>query len=147
MVFSFSAARLLFFVNFPPIVAIIILVAFIKTNVTFTVVGGNKASRKALKVNRKTGNVTVRKGTKKGGYTLKLKVNVKASKKYKIFEDIANVSFRPDRVFWTNKVSQYLNYVIKKQPKTLEKQEYPILASHNLYYIAGDSKHVIIWIK
>ena len=36
MVFSFSAARLLFFVNFPPIVAIIILVAFIKTNVTFS---------------------------------------------------------------------------------------------------------------
>ena len=36
MVFSFSAARLLFFVNFPPVVAIIILVAFIKTNVTFS---------------------------------------------------------------------------------------------------------------
>ena len=36
MVFSFSAARLLFFVNFPPIVSIIILVAFIKTNVTFS---------------------------------------------------------------------------------------------------------------
>lgn len=71
----------------------------------------------------------------------------KATKKYKIFGDIANVSFRPDRVFWTNKVSQYINYVIKKQPKSLEKQEYPILVSHNLYYIAGDSKHVIIWIK
>lgn len=36
MVFSFSAARLLFFVNFAPIVSIIILVAFIKTNVTFS---------------------------------------------------------------------------------------------------------------
>ena len=36
MVFSFSAARLLFFVNFPPIISIIILVAFIKTNVTFS---------------------------------------------------------------------------------------------------------------
>ena len=82
-----------------------------------------------------------------GGKPLICREVKKASKKYKIFEDIANVSFRPDRVFWTNKVSQYLNYVIKKQPKALEKQEYPILASHNLYYIAGDSKHVIIWIK
>ena len=36
MVFSFSAARLLFFVNFAPVVSIIILVAFIKTNVTFS---------------------------------------------------------------------------------------------------------------
>jgi len=36
MVFSFSAARLLFFTNFAPIVSIIILVAFIKTNVTFS---------------------------------------------------------------------------------------------------------------
>ena len=36
MVFSFSAARLLFFVNFAPIVSLIILVAFIKTNVTFS---------------------------------------------------------------------------------------------------------------
>ena len=36
MVFSFSAARLLFFTNFAPIVSIIIMVAFIKTNVTFS---------------------------------------------------------------------------------------------------------------
>lgn len=36
MMFTFSAARLLFFVNFPPIVSIIILVAFIKTNVSFS---------------------------------------------------------------------------------------------------------------
>lgn len=36
MVFSFSTARLLFFVNFAPIVSLIILVAFIKTNVTFS---------------------------------------------------------------------------------------------------------------
>ena len=36
MVFSFSAARLLFFVNFAPVVSIIILGAFIKTNVTFS---------------------------------------------------------------------------------------------------------------
>ncbi len=36
MVFSFSAARLLFFTDFAPIVSIIILIAFIKTNVTFS---------------------------------------------------------------------------------------------------------------
>ena len=36
MVFSFSAARLLFFVNFAPVVSLIILVAFIKTNVSFS---------------------------------------------------------------------------------------------------------------
>ena len=35
MVFSFSAARLLFFVNFAPVVSILILLAFIKTNVSF----------------------------------------------------------------------------------------------------------------
>ena len=36
MVFSFSAARLLFFVNFAPVVSILILFAFIKTNVSFS---------------------------------------------------------------------------------------------------------------
>ena len=36
MVFSFSAARLLFFVNFAPVVSILILAAFIKTNVSFS---------------------------------------------------------------------------------------------------------------
>ena len=53
----------------------------IKSKVTFKVVGGNKASRKALKLNRKTGQVTVKKGTKKGEYSLKVKVTVNASKK------------------------------------------------------------------
>lgn len=36
MEFTFSAARLLFFVNFAPVVSILILLAFIKTNVSFS---------------------------------------------------------------------------------------------------------------
>jgi hypothetical protein len=45
-------------------------------------VGGNRASRKALNLNHKTGQVTVRKGTKRGEYALKVKVTVKTSRKY-----------------------------------------------------------------
>lgn len=45
-----------------------------KGTLSYKVVGGNKKSKKALKVNAKNGKVTVKKKTKKGKYTVKVKV-------------------------------------------------------------------------
>ena len=45
-------------------------------------VTGNKKSKKYLTFNSKTGKVTVKKGTPKGTYTLKIKVTASGNDKY-----------------------------------------------------------------
>ena len=51
-----------------------------KGTITCKISGGNTSSKKALKVNVKNGNITVKKGTKKGKY--KIRVTVKATGTY-----------------------------------------------------------------
>lgn len=51
--------------------------------VTYKVTGGNKKSKKALKINSKTGKITVKKKTKKGTYKIKVKVSAAGNKNYK----------------------------------------------------------------
>lgn len=52
-----------------------------KGKVTYKV-SGNRKSKKALKFNKKTRKITVRKGTKKGLYKLKIRVNCAGTEKY-----------------------------------------------------------------
>lgn len=54
-----------------------------KGTVTYKVIGGNKKSKKALKINTKTGKVTVKKKTKKGTYKVKVKVTAAGKLEYK----------------------------------------------------------------
>lgn len=50
--------------------------------VTYKITGGNKKSKKALKVNSKTGKITVKKKTKKGTYKVKVKVTASGNENY-----------------------------------------------------------------
>ncbi|MBQ9708233.1 MAG: hypothetical protein IJV66_03515, partial [Firmicutes bacterium] len=54
-----------------------------KGKVTYKVVSGNKKSKKALKLNKKTGKITVKKKTKKGTYSIKVKVTAAGNSTYK----------------------------------------------------------------
>ena len=54
-----------------------------KGTVTYKLVSGNAKSKKALKLNKKKGKITVKKGTKKGSYSLKVKVTAAGTKVYK----------------------------------------------------------------
>ena len=54
-----------------------------KGKVTYKVVSGNKKSKKALKLNKKTGKITVTKKTKKGTYSIKVKVTAAGNSTYK----------------------------------------------------------------
>ena len=47
---------------------------------SYKVTGGTAKSKKALKLNTKTGRVTVKKGTKKGTYKIKVRVTASGSK-------------------------------------------------------------------
>lgn len=51
--------------------------------ITFTGKAANSKSRKALKLNGKTGKITVKKGTRKGTYKMTVTVKAKATAKYK----------------------------------------------------------------
>lgn len=51
--------------------------------VTYKLVSGDAKSKKVLKLNKKTGKVTVKKGTKKGTYKLKVKVLSAGTKEHK----------------------------------------------------------------
>ena len=53
-----------------------------KTTVTYKGVPVGKKAKKALKINAKTGKITVRKRTKKGTYKMKVTVTAAASKQY-----------------------------------------------------------------
>jgi hypothetical protein len=62
--------------------------------VSYKVAGGNKKSKKALKLNTKTGKVTVKKGTKKGKYTIKVTVTAKGNAKYKAGSKTVSVTVK-----------------------------------------------------
>lgn len=62
-----------------------------KGTVTYKVVGGTAKAKKALRLNTKTGKVTVKKQTKKGTYTIKVKVTAKAVSGYAAFAKNVNV--------------------------------------------------------
>lgn len=51
--------------------------------VTYKLVGGNAKSKKALKLNTKTGKITVKKGTKKGTYKINVIVTATGTTEYK----------------------------------------------------------------
>ena len=59
-----------------------ITVELAKGTVTYKITGGNKKSKKALKVNSKNGKVTVKKKTKKGTYKVKVKVTAAGNENY-----------------------------------------------------------------
>jgi len=50
--------------------------------VSYKITGGNKKSKKALKINAKNGKITVKKKTKKGTYKVKVKVTAAGNKSY-----------------------------------------------------------------
>jgi hypothetical protein len=52
--------------------------------VSYKITGGNKKSKKALKINKNTGKVTVKKKTKKGTYKVKVKVTAAGNENYKV---------------------------------------------------------------
>ena len=60
--------------------------------VTYSVTGGDAKSKKALSVNKKNGKVTVKKGTKKGKYTVKVKVAAKGNDSYTAGSKTVNVT-------------------------------------------------------
>ena len=54
-----------------------------KGTVTYKVVGGNAKAKRALRLDQKTGKITVKKKTKKGIYTIKVKVTAAGTSVYK----------------------------------------------------------------
>ena len=50
---------------------------------SYKLIGGSAKSKKALKLNNRTGKITIKKGTKKGMYTIKVKVFTKGTAEYK----------------------------------------------------------------
>lgn len=71
-----------------------IIVSKAKGKVTYKVVGGNKKSKKALKLNTKTGKIKVRKKTKKGKYTIKIQVKAAGNDQYKAGSKTVNVTIK-----------------------------------------------------
>lgn len=67
-----------------------------QTKATFKKVkkGSARQAYKALKINKKTGKVTVRKGAKKGVCKLEVKVHVAATANYKAFSKVVRVKVR-----------------------------------------------------
>lgn len=61
----------------------VISVSKAKGAVTYKIKKGSKAAKKALKLNKRTGKVTVKKGTKAGTYKLKIRVTVAGDSQYK----------------------------------------------------------------
>ncbi len=66
----------------------------VKTKVTYKGVGLNKKSKKALKINKKTGKITVRKKTKKGTYKMKVTITAAASAGYEAAKKTVTVKIR-----------------------------------------------------
>lgn len=62
--------------------------------VSYKGVGANKKSKKALKINSKTGQITVKKGTKKGTYKMKVTVNVAGNGNYDPYTVVKTVSIK-----------------------------------------------------
>ena len=64
-----------------------------KGKVTYKITGSSK-SKKALKFNKKTGKITVKKGTKKGAYKLKIRVKAAGTALYKAGSKTVTVKVR-----------------------------------------------------
>lgn len=62
--------------------------------VTYKGVGTNAKSKKALKINTKNGNITVKKKTKKGTYKMKVTVKAKGTANYKAATKTVTVSIK-----------------------------------------------------
>lgn len=62
--------------------------------VTYKLVSGDAKSKKVLKLNKKTGKVTVKKGTKKGTYKLKVKVLSAGTKEHKAGDKTVTITVR-----------------------------------------------------
>ena len=56
--------------------------------------GNSKKAYKALKVSRSTGLITVKKGTKKGTYKLKVRVRTRANNNYNSFDKVVTVKIK-----------------------------------------------------
>lgn len=67
-----------------------------KGKLSYAVAGGTAKAKKALSLNKKTGKVTVKKKTKKGTYTIKVKVTAAATadKAYKAFTKTVKVTVK-----------------------------------------------------
>jgi hypothetical protein len=61
----------------------VITVKAAEGKVSYKIVGGNKKSKKALKIDGKTGKLTIKKGTKKGSYKVTVAVTAAGNDKYK----------------------------------------------------------------
>ena len=71
-----------------------------------------------------------------------------AEKKYKLFRNLNNTIIRNDRLYWAGGLSRYINRQIPpKKGIHLEKNNYPLLTVHDLYYILGDKENIIIHIR
>lgn len=65
-----------------------------KGKVTYKIVGGNKKSKKALKIDAKTGAVKVKKRTRKGTYKVKVKITAAGNSTYKAKSVTVTISVR-----------------------------------------------------
>lgn len=65
-----------------------------KGTVRYKLVSGNKKSKKALKVNTKTGKITIKKRTKKGKYSIRVRVTVSGNDDYKSKTKTVTVKIR-----------------------------------------------------
>lgn len=62
-----------------------------RENLILKISGGNSKSRNALSINAKTGAVTIKKNTKKGKYTIKVKITASGSQTYATKTKTVNV--------------------------------------------------------
>ena len=69
-------------------------VTYAKGTVTYKLVSGNAKSKKALKLNTKTGKVTVKKKAKKGTYKIRVKVTAAGTTVYKALSKTVYVTVR-----------------------------------------------------
>ena len=62
--------------------------------VSYKITGGNKKSKKALKINSGTGDITVKKGTKKGIYKVRVTIAASGNGSYNSGQSTVNVTVR-----------------------------------------------------
>ena len=71
-----------------------ITVKLAQGTVTYMITGGNKKSKKALKINKNTGKITVKKKTKKGTYKIKVTVSAAGNNQYEAGSKTVTVNVR-----------------------------------------------------
>ena len=72
----------------------VVIVKAAQGTVSYKITGGNAKSKKVLKINSKTGKITVKKGTKKGTYKVKVAVTASGNDKYNAGVKQVNVSVK-----------------------------------------------------